>query len=53
LYLGPEAPAGGEDRWIKTIPERGWFCYFRIYGPATAAFDASWKPGDFESMSVS
>ena len=53
LYFGPEAPAGGEDRWIKTIPGKGWFCYFRIYGPATAAFDASWKPGDFESMSVS
>lgn len=47
LYFGPKAPAGRENRWIKTIPGRGWFTYFRIYGPQTAAFNGSWKPGDF------
>jgi len=36
--------------WIKTIPGKGWFTYFRIYGPEQAAFDGSWKPGDFELM---
>src|SRR6516165_4359917 len=49
LYFGPAAPTGQEDRWIKTVPARGWFAYFRIYGPEEAAFDKSWKPGDFES----
>jgi|SRR5689334_3732091 len=52
LYFGPDTRKSGEDRWIKTLPGKGWFCYFRIYGPTTAAFDASWKPGDFEPMSV-
>lgn len=48
LYFGPQAPAGKEGQWIKTVPGRGWFAYIRIYGPEQAAFDGSWKPGDFE-----
>lgn len=48
LYFGPDAPAGHEGRWIKTTPGKGWFVYFRIYGPRPAAFDGTWKPGDFE-----
>ncbi|MEX6686414.1 DUF1214 domain-containing protein [Danxiaibacter flavus] len=50
LYLGPKAPAGKEKQWIKTIPGKGWFVYIRIYGPEQAAFDGSWKPGDFEEV---
>jgi hypothetical protein len=47
LWFGPTAPPGKEDRWIQTLPGRGWFAYFRIYGPEAAAFDGTWKPGDF------
>jgi hypothetical protein len=50
LYFGPGAPKGEESRWIKTIPQKGWFTYFRIYGPEKAAFDGSWRPGDFEEI---
>jgi hypothetical protein len=50
LYFGPNAPAGQEARWIKTNPGKGWFTYFRIYGPEKPAFDGSWKPGDFEAV---
>jgi hypothetical protein len=50
LYFGPTAPAGHETQWIKTIPGKGWFVYFRVYGPEKAAFDGSWKPGNFEEM---
>ena len=50
LYFGPTAPAGREGQWIKTIPGKGWFTYFRIYGPGSPAFDGSWKPGDFEKV---
>jgi hypothetical protein len=50
LYFGPTAPAGQEGRWIQTIPGKGWFSYFRVYGPQGPAFDGSWKPGDFEAM---
>lgn len=50
LYFGPNAPAGQEGQWIKTIAGKGWFAYFRVYGPEQAAFDGSWKPGDFEEV---
>ncbi len=50
LYFGPEAPEGKEKQWIKTIPGKGWFMYIRLYGPEAAAFDGSWKPGDFEEV---
>jgi hypothetical protein len=50
LYFGPAAPPGQEGRWIRTLPEKGWFAYFRIYGPQGPAFDGSWKPGDFELL---
>ena len=33
LYIGPKAPASQESRWIQTTPGKGWFTYFRIYGP--------------------
>jgi hypothetical protein len=48
LHFGPTAPAGHESAWIQTIPGKGWFAYFRINGPEAAAFDGTWKPGDFE-----
>jgi hypothetical protein len=50
LYFGPKAPSGQEGRWIQTIPGKGWFSYFRIYGPDGPAFDGSWRPGDFEAV---
>lgn len=50
LYFGPQAPAGHESHWIQTIPGKGWFVYFRIYGPQGPAFDGSWKPGDFKEV---
>lgn len=46
LWFGPRQPPGTEGRWLQTVPGRGWFCYFRIYGPEQPAFDGSWKPGD-------
>ena len=47
LRFGPDAPDGGDERWIRTLPGRGWFVYLRLYGPTEAAFDGSWRPGDF------
>lgn len=48
LYFGPRPPRDGADRWIGTVPGRGWFAYFRIYGPQQAAFDGSWRLPDFQ-----
>lgn len=50
LTFGPTAPPGNEKQWIKTIPGKGWFVYFRIYGPEAAAFNGAWKPADFEEV---
>ena len=36
LYFAPAAPQGQEHRWIKTLPGKGWFAYFRIYDPQSA-----------------
>jgi hypothetical protein len=49
-YFGPTAPAGNESKWVKTNPGKGWFVYFRLYGPEGPAFDGAWKPGDFEEI---
>jgi hypothetical protein len=49
LYFGPTS-LGDAQSWIETIPGKGWFVYFRIYGPEPAAFDGRWKPGDFERV---
>ncbi|OJX73294.1 DUF1254 domain-containing protein [Leifsonia sp. 71-9] len=46
LLFGPTAPAEGESNWVKTIPGRHWFSYFRFYGPLEGYFDRSWVLGD-------
>ena len=51
LYFGPEAPAGKpESNWIKTLPGKGWFTYFRLYGPTQPYFDRSWVLPDIEVL---
>jgi hypothetical protein len=43
IYFGPKAPQGKEHQWIQTIPGKGWFTYFRIYGPEAPVFDGTWR----------
>ena len=43
VFIGPEAPKGWENNWIKSVPGRAWFPYFRFYGPTQPFFDQSWK----------
>jgi hypothetical protein len=50
IYFGPKAPAGKEDQWIKTIPGKGFFVFFRIYGPEAPAFDGTWKLNNIVEM---
>jgi hypothetical protein len=47
LYFGPIKPAQAQN-WIKTNPGKGWFPYFRLYGPKEAYFDKSWQLNDIE-----
>ena len=39
VYFGPSMPQGNAKNWIKTLPGRGWFAYFRWYGPTQPFFD--------------
>jgi hypothetical protein len=48
LYFGPAAPAGKEANWTQTVPKKGWFTLFRLYGPLDPWFDKQWKPGEIE-----
>jgi len=51
LVFGPAPPAGmPESNWIKTLPGKGWFSYFRLYGPTAAYFDRSWVLSDFQRV---
>jgi len=49
LYFAPKVPAGKpSSNWIQTIPGKGWFAYFRLYGPTQPYFDRSWVLSDIE-----
>jgi hypothetical protein len=50
LCFGPTPPLGMESNWVKTIPGRGWWVWFRFYSPTEAFFNKSWKLPDFERM---
>ena len=49
IYFGPKSP-GADKNWLRTLPGKGYFVIFRLYGPQKAFFDQSWKPGDIEKM---
>jgi hypothetical protein len=50
LYFGPTAPEGLESNWVETIPDQGFFLYFRAYGPKKEFFDLSWKLNDLKKI---
>jgi hypothetical protein len=45
IYFGPASPGDGKP-WLKTIPGKGFFVIFRLYGPTKAFYDQTWKPDD-------
>jgi hypothetical protein len=50
VYFGPKAPDGHEANWIQTNADKGWFAYFRFYGPTEPFFDKSWSLPDIEKI---
>ncbi|MBJ7408796.1 MAG: DUF1254 domain-containing protein [Phenylobacterium sp.] len=46
IYFGPKAPAGKEANWLATVPGKGWFSIFRLYGPLDAWYDKTWRLGE-------
>ena len=50
IYFGPTAPKGVEKNRMPTVPNRGWFAYFRLYAPLEAYFNQSWPLPDIEEV---
>jgi hypothetical protein len=50
VLFGPEPPPEGEANWIQTLPGKGWFAMFRLYGPLEPWFDQSWRLGEIEPL---
>jgi len=51
LYFGPTVAAGKERNWIRTVPGKGWFPIFRLYGPLEPFYNRTWKLNDLEAAS--
>lgn len=50
LFIGPEPPEGKKANWIQTVPGKGWFAVFRLYGPLQPWFDKTWQLNDIEPL---
>ncbi|MBD3329383.1 DUF1254 domain-containing protein [Candidatus Dojkabacteria bacterium] len=48
LYFGPtnKAPEDKKANWLQSVPGKGWFVLFRLYGPLEPWFDKTWQPGE-------
>ena len=49
VVFAPVKPAGASN-WIQTIPGKGWFAYFRFYGPSEPYFSKTWQLNDIEPL---
>lgn len=49
IYFGPKSPGAGKN-WLATLPGKGWFTIFRLYGPKKAFFDQTWKLDDLVKL---
>lgn len=49
VFFGPVKPEGATN-WIQTLPDHGWFPYFRFYAATEAYFDKTWQLNDIEEI---
>ncbi|HET6552651.1 MAG TPA: DUF1254 domain-containing protein [Dyella sp.] len=50
IYFAPRRPKDAGN-WIQTVPGKGWFLIFRLYGPLQPWFDKSWSLEDIQPVS--
>ncbi|MBL4558979.1 MAG: DUF1214 domain-containing protein [Rhodobacteraceae bacterium] len=49
IYFAPEKPEGVADgNWIQTVAGKGFFPFYRFYGPLEAFNDQTWKPVEIQ-----
>ena len=46
VYFGPKAPAGQENNWVQTMPDKGYSVIFRLYSPLKPWYDKTWRLGE-------
>jgi hypothetical protein len=49
FYFSSKSPGEGKN-WLATLPGKGWFTLFRLYGPKKPFFDQTWKLPDIVKM---
>jgi hypothetical protein len=49
IDFGPDEPKEKRN-WIRTVPGKGWFRFFRFYGPTETSFDQTWKLKDIVAL---
>jgi hypothetical protein len=50
LYFGPTKPPGSNANFVQTVPGKGWFTYFRLYGPTETYFNKQWALPDITEI---
>ena len=50
LYFGPSKPPGSNANFVQTVPGKGWFTYFRLYGPTETYFNKQWALPDIAEV---
>ena len=50
LYFAPSRPAGSNANLVQTVPGKGWFTYFRPYGPTETYFNKQWALPDITEI---
>jgi len=51
VYFGPTRPEGvDESNYVPTISGKGWFPYFRFYGPEPSLFKGEYKLNKIEKL---
>ena len=49
IYFAPKKPKGvAESNWIQTVAGKGFFPFYRFYGPLKAFNDQTWTPVEIE-----
>jgi hypothetical protein len=51
IYFAPEKPDGvAKESWIQTVAGKGFFPFYRFYGPLKGYYDQTWKPVEIERI---
>jgi len=51
LYFGPTSPGAElENNWVQTVSGKGFYPFYRFYGPTAPLYEGTWKLADLELL---